>query len=107
MCTRAPKAGEEIPRSRGRGTSLEMTGSEKCRVLLGLFFRRLRLHRNFLVRRNLIFRLRHALQPMIEPAHDMLETFDAVPGLTGTGKFMTFVRELDHHRGNLAEFERA
>ena len=33
------------------------------------------------LRRDFIFRFRHALEPMIEPADDVLQALDAMPGL--------------------------
>jgi hypothetical protein len=43
------------------------SGTEKCQFLL--------------LSPNFIFRLRHTHQPVIEPADDMLQTFDAMPRL--------------------------
>src|SRR3954454_5367832 len=73
------------------------------RLLLSAFF----LDRHFVFRRNVVFRFRNAHQPFIEPAHDVLQAFDAMPGLTGSREFMRFVWEAHHHRRNLAELQRA
>src|SRR5438874_10009763 len=67
----------------------------------------LRLRRYFFLRRNFVFRLGNTHQPVIKPANDMLQPFDAMPRLAGAGKFVRLVREPHHHGRNLPELQSA
>src|SRR5216684_4020795 len=54
---------------------------------------RTRFYRHFAGRRNFVFWLRYAEQPMIEPTDDVLQPFNAMPWLAGTREFVRLVRE--------------
>src|SRR4029077_4039465 len=54
-------------------------------------------------RRDFVFRFRDAHQPMIEPAHNVLQSLDPMPWLTRAREFVGFVGESHHHRWNLSE----
>src|SRR5262249_15949608 len=56
---------------------------------------------------DVVFRLRHAHDPFIEPADNVLQTLDAMPGLSRTRQLVRLVREANHHRGYLAVLQRA
>src|SRR4051812_2996717 len=62
---------------------------------------------HFFFGRDFVFRLRDAEEPVIEPAHDVLQTLNAVPGLTGARELMRFVRESHHYRRDFLKLERA
>src|SRR5205085_8920172 len=52
-----------------------------------------------------IFGLAQAQQVFIEPANNVLQTFNAVPGLTGTGKLVRFAWKTHHDDWLLQELE--
>ena len=47
--------------------------------------------------RNVVFRLRHADQPVVKPSDDVLQTLDTVPRLARTRQFVRLVWKADHH----------
>src|SRR5436305_5670451 len=57
--------------------------------------------------RDLVFGLRHAEQPVVEPADDVLQALDAVPGLAGARKLVRLAGEAHHHGRNFAELQGA
>src|SRR5438105_14891276 len=57
--------------------------------------------------RDLVLGLRHAEQPVVEPADDVLQALDAVPGLARARKLVRLAGEAHHHRRNLSELQGA
>src|SRR2546426_10249663 len=56
---------------------------------------------------NVVFGMRHSHQIFVEPSDDVIETFDAMPGLAGTREFVSLAREDDHRGRALQIFEGA
>src|SRR5258707_1018694 len=54
-----------------------------------------------------ILGLRHAHQPLIKPADDVLQSLDAMPGLTRTREFVRLVWKTNHYCRYLSIFKRA
>jgi hypothetical protein len=69
----------------------------------GLLVRGLALNWHFFFWSDFVFRFRHAHQPMIEPAHNVLQSLDPMPWLTGARELVGFVWEPHHHRRNLSK----
>ncbi len=51
--------------------------------------------------------MRYAHDPFIEPTHDVIKTFDAMPGLSGTRKFVSLAWEDNHGVWAFQKFEGA
>src|SRR6267142_14523 len=60
-----------------------------------------------LLLRHLILRLHHSHQPLVKPANDVLQAFDAMPGLSRTRQLVRLVGKPHHYRRYLSILERA
>jgi hypothetical protein len=58
----------------------------------------LRRFRNLLFRTHIVFRMLNAHDPFVEPRHNVVETFDAMPWLSRTRELVGLARK-DNHRG--------
>src|SRR5690348_11272869 len=56
---------------------------------------------------NIVDRDRFILKILIKPVHDMLQTFDAMPGCARPRKFVRLIRKANHHCRNLSKFQRS
>src|SRR5580698_875950 len=56
-------------------------------------------------RPHLIFRMRKAHQPFVEPSHNIVEPLDAMPRLSRAGQFMRLSRKDDHGGGTVQKLK--
>src|SRR5204863_7413618 len=105
-CRRANRS-SEVSRTIFVNVGWRLTQTPYSFELLWRFYALLRLRWYFFLRCNFVFWLCTSHQPVVKPADNMLQPFDAMPRLARAGKLVRLVREPHHHRRNLAELQSA
>jgi hypothetical protein len=67
----------------------------------------LRRFRNLLFRTHIVFRMRKAHDPFVEPGHNVVEAFDAMPWLSRTRELVGLARKDNHGGWPFQKLERA